>query len=248
MSRVFATVGLIAASLGAQAVIVTQWNFNSNPPDSSTSTGSYAASVGTGTVSALNCTADFANNGGALGTGSGDTTVADNTALRTYNYPAQGTGSGTGGIQFTISTLGYGSLSLDFGRRHDAGSSRWIRVLADAGSGFSTLADIENPGTENNWIATSVNLSSFSNLNNKAAVTFRIVTIFGNVGSITGATGYATTGNAGSGPGGSSYSVTNTSGKIRYEMLTVSGTAVPEPGTFLALGVGALALLRKRRS
>ena len=59
---------LFGLKLQAQTVI-TQWNFNSNPPDASTSTGSINPSKGTGILTALLTTTSYSS-----GSGSSDTT------------------------------------------------------------------------------------------------------------------------------------------------------------------------------
>lgn len=244
MNRFAILCASVLVASASHAAIIAQWNFNSSPPDSSTSTGSYLPSVGSGSIAGIGgVTGDFSSNTGALNAGSTDTTATDNTCLRTYNYPAQGTGSGTGGVELTVSTLGKSGVKLSFDHRHDAGSSRWLEVQADGGAGFFTAQQIEVPQTNLNWANEVVNLSSFSVLNNKASVKIRIVTIFGTVGSA-GGSSYATVGNTS--PGISAYSVTSTSGKIRYDMMTV--TAVPEPSTYMVMGLGALLLIRRRKA
>src|SRR6218665_2545884 len=96
---------LSVQSTGAQTVI-TRWNFNSNPADASSSTGSTAPSTGSGTLTVIGgLVQSFPS--GTSGNGSTDPATTDNTGLGLSTWPAQGTGNKTAGISFTASTAGY---------------------------------------------------------------------------------------------------------------------------------------------
>lgn len=232
-------VGLVAAAALSQAQIA-QWNFNSNPADTSTATGSLLPSVGAGSVSLVGgTTGQFVS-----GVGSSDTAASDNSAYNTLSYPAQSVGSGTAGIQFNVSTVGFLNIQVRFDRRHSASASRWIQLqYSTNGTSFVPFQNYEVAGTTLVMInGSSADLSSISGVNNNPNFAIRLVSIFGTVGSA-GGNVYTSVGNTT--PGGSNYA---TSATIRYDMVTVSGQPVPEPGTMAALGLGAAALLRRRRN
>jgi len=241
LMRTALIVGLVAAAALSQAQIA-QWNFNSNPADSSTGTGSITPSVGSGSLSLVGgATTSFQS-----GVGSSDPAAADNSAYNTLNYPAQSVGSGTAGVQFNVSTVGFLNIQVQFDRRHSATASRWVQLqYSTNGTTFVPFQNYEVSGTNVAMInGSSANLSSISGVNNNPNFAIRLVTIFGTVGSAGGSV-YTSVGNTSTGPGGSTY---GPAGTIRYDMVTVSGQPVPEPGTMAALGLGAAALLRRRRN
>ncbi|MBS1705347.1 MAG: PEP-CTERM sorting domain-containing protein [Armatimonadetes bacterium] len=231
----------LACVAASQAVVITQWNFNSNPPDTSTSTGTLLPSIGAGTAAGIGgVTASY-----TAGTGSSDPAASDNTAMHLANFPAQGVGSGTAGAQFNVSTVGFANVIISFDRRHSASASRWVELqYSTNGTTFTGFQDYEIPGTNvamvNNATA---DLSAVAGVANNPNFAFRIVAVFGTVGAVGGTT-YATVGNTTSGAGGSNYA---TSGTIRYDMVTVNGQAVPEPATMAVLAIGAVAAMRRRK-
>ncbi|MFX7980977.1 hypothetical protein ABTK42_19300, partial [Acinetobacter baumannii] len=81
-----------AAALPSQALVVTQWNFNSPTPDNNTATGTTVPSIGTGTASLVG---GVTSPGFNSGVGSSDPAAADNSGWQTSNYPASGSGNGT---------------------------------------------------------------------------------------------------------------------------------------------------------
>src|SRR6185436_888456 len=113
---------LTAVNFRASADTLIQWNFNSDPPDGSSSTGTLVPSTGAGTASVVGG-ATSAYFGGATTDG-----AADNTALSTSSYPAQGTGNKTRGVQFNVSTLGFESIVISWQQRNTATSTKYTRV------------------------------------------------------------------------------------------------------------------------
>src|SRR3954470_22725479 len=91
---------IVAALFSAKADIIAQWNFNSVPPDTNTSTGTTAASVGTGTASVIGGISASWSSGSTI-----DPATSDDSAWQTKDYPAQGTGDKTAGVQFNVSTM-----------------------------------------------------------------------------------------------------------------------------------------------
>lgn len=108
--------------------VVTQWRFNSNPPDSNTTTGTLSPNVGSGIVTTVGgTTTSFA--GGLTDAGSTDTSASgDNSELSVSTFAAAGTGSGTRGVQFAVNTSGLSNLVFRFDQHFSADANRFVRV------------------------------------------------------------------------------------------------------------------------
>ncbi len=204
---------LIAQQLCAQTVI-TQWNFNSDPPDASTSTGSMTPSLGAGTtVEVGGTTSSFAS--GASNGGSTDPTTADNTGLNITSFPASSTADKTAGLKFNVPTTGYQNIIVNYDLRHSNTSSRYeqFQYTLDATAATPIWVDFGTPADGNagdTWFNNrTINLSTITALNNNATAGFRVVSTFN------GSTDY-TASNATSTYGG---------GTWRFDMVTVSGSS-----------------------
>ena len=221
------TRGLLATSLAtlcmtaaAFSQTITQWNFNSNPPDASTSTGSLVPSTGTGTLTLIGgTTSTFA--GGAPT----DPAASDNSAINTAGYPAQSAGSGTGGIKFAVSTVGKNNVMVTYDQRLSNTASSWWRFeyttdgtnfvttgLTDAGSGPGVYQfPVANVVAGSFAPTYSWNLTSVAAVNNNGNFAFRVVSIFdpSNNATYTGANTQT----------GSAYGHAGTS---RFDMVTVT--------------------------
>lgn len=209
--------GVVAAAANAQ--VITQWNFNASNTTPSTGAGTALLVGGT--------TATFAS-----GTGSTDT-AATNQAWNVSTYPAQGTGDKTAGPQFNVSTVGQSNIVVSLDTRASNTASRFQQFqYTTNGTTFIDFGPAINVNLGSTWFNNnSFDLSSISAVNNNPNFGFRLVTTFG-----------PTSANYEAAQTGSSYGVTGT---LRYDMVTVS--AVPEPGTMLALGAGLAALAARRR-
>ena len=105
INRLFSFLLMLLCQQAAAQSTFTEWNFNSNPPDVSNSTGSTLPSVGTGTFTLIGGLTQAFSSGSANG-GSSDPAITDNTGLQTSAFAAQGTNNKTCGIQFRVSTVG----------------------------------------------------------------------------------------------------------------------------------------------
>jgi predicted extracellular nuclease len=200
---VFTVLALLA--LSSHAATITQWTFDSNPSDASTSTGTEIPAVGSGTFLLIGgATATY-----ATGNGGG----ADNSGRNTATYPAQGTGDKTRGVEFAVSTVGFNAINLAFDLRHSNTSANTVVVQYSAdGSTFTDFTTfVANAGDA--WFSRNVDLSSVAGLNNNANAKFRVLSTFAAGGSVYVAS-----------TPGSSYG--STGGTMRYDNVIVSGTAI----------------------
>lgn len=226
------------AAGNVQAADITQWNFNSVPADASTSTGSLIASVGVGSLSTLgSVTQTFAS--GTSNGGSSDPITTDDTGLSTLTYAAQGTNNKLSGVQFNVSTLGFENIAVSYDLRHSNTSSRYEQFQYSLdGTNFVDFALFDGNAGDTWFNGRTVDLSAISGADNNANFAFRVVSAFA--------------------PGTSAYAAANTSsnyatsGTWRFDMVTVSGSAVapvPEPETYAMLlaGLGLMGFAARRR-
>jgi len=205
---------LMQSSL-AQTVI-TQWNFNSVPPDGATGTGTTNPSTGAGTIISIGgVTASFAS-GAATGGSSDPAPAADNTGWGLTGWPAQGTNNKTAGIRFLASTVGHTGIRVTFDLRHSNTGPRHIQLqyTTDATAATPVWVDfaiVAATGGDAWFNNRSFDLSAITALNNNPSAGFRVVAAFDPVG-----TGYLASNPA------SSYATTGT---WRFDMVTVSGTS-----------------------
>lgn len=245
-----ALIALVAAAGSANAAVVTQFNFNSNPADANTATGITTPSTGAGSIATIGGVTNIFASGDANG-GSTDPNVGDDSGFQTTSYPATSAGNETAGIRVLASTVDYTDIIVSWDQRHSNTSSRfWAFFYTVDGSTFTRLAVSASNASSGNGIfgsngtfggATgdtwfnnrSVNLSAIPGVNNNPNFGFRIVSSFD------GGTGYVASNPTGTYAG---------SGTSRFDMVTVSGTFVPTPGAAALVGLGGLVAARRRRA
>ncbi len=154
------TILIILASLGlsigaSAASIITQWNFNSNPADTSTSTGTLIPSVGSGSVATVGTVVTTHN------PGSPSDLSTDNTSWRTATYPPQGTGNKTCGVQFNFSTAGYENITLSWDQANSVTANKYYRVQysIDAGATWIDKDVVINNTLLASWITPIATIS-----------------------------------------------------------------------------------------
>ena len=228
--------GAIAAA--ARAAVVTQWDFNSNPPDANTSTGTTVPAIGAGVASVVGGVTAAFGSGDASG-GSTDPATGDDSGWQTTTYPASGTGSGTGGAQFAVSTLGQTDISVSWDLRHSNTSSRFEQFQYSIdGTNFIT-AGLPDDGvfigaTGDTWFNNRfVDLSAIDSVENNPNFAFRVVAIFDPAGGNYVASNPAST-----------YAGTGT---WRFDMVTVNAGPVPEPASALTALIPLAGLAGRRR-
>lgn len=223
------------AAGNAQAVVVTQWNFNSATPDGNTGTGTILPAIGTGTASLVGgVTATFAS-GDASG-GSSDSATGDDSGWNTTSYTPQGTGNKTRGAQFSVSTVGFQNVVVSYDLRHSNTSSRYEQFqYSTDGLNFVDFMSFDGNAGDTWFNGRSVDLSGVAGVNNNANFAFRVVSAFAP----------STTAYAASNP----TSTYGTSGTWRFDMVTVSAAPVPEAETYAMMlaGLGLVGFMAARR-
>lgn len=199
------------AILFTNPVVFAQWNFNSVPPDGSTTTGSTVPSVGSGTAALI---------GGATATfATGDTTFdpaasTDNSGWNTATYPAQGTGNKTRGVQFAVSTAGKQNIVISWSSQSSNTGSKYGRLqYSTNGIDFADFPAAFTNGTS--FTVKTNSLAAISGVSNNTNFAFRFVAEIESTAMGTANTNYVAA--------GTTY---GTSGTMRYDMVTVSGTAI----------------------
>lgn len=252
------TAAATAATIGAaNADTITLWNFNSTTPDANTTTGITSPAIGSGTASVLaSLTQSFAS-GDASG-GSSDPATGDDSGWGLTTFPAVTTGSGTAGARFAVSTVGFTDIQLSLDLRTSNTASRYwqfqystdgISFTAIGGSTVNGVSHVLTSGGGDFWNnGWSVNLTGISGVDNNSSFAFQIVSIF-SPEAFTQATTPFTAYNA-----SEAFRASNSddrayasSGTARLDMVTVSGTVIPEPTTWALGGLGIAALLIFRR-
>jgi len=208
--------------LTLNAASIAQWNFESNPPDGSPSTGTNTPSGGIGTAFLIGgTTATW-----ATGSTNDPASSADDSGWNTKSYPPSDTGNKTAGVQFNVSTLAYSNIVIRWDLKVSATASRYCRLQYSTDG--STFIDYPTPNaaqvvsaTSSYYEAQTNSLAAFAGVNNNANFAFRIVSEFENTAIGSGINGYVTT-------EGNDYS---TAGTIRFDFVVISGTPIPGANT-----------------
>lgn len=250
-----AAIGLVAATLAsaAAAATITQWNFNVNAPGTNNSP---VPSTGTGTAVMVGMTNNNPNGDFPSATGSSDA-ASPNLGWRVRGNTANGwsgTTSLLSGARFNASTVGYTNVGISMDVFATDGSPRYaqLQVTTD-GTNFSSFGPLLDFNASNdNWAnGISYDFSSVANASNNPSFGFKLVSAFSPV-EFTDAGGLhpANTAfqRADAEPDGNVYN--GTAGNWRFDMVTISGTVVPEPSTMvlIACGIGMVVAAQRRRN
>lgn len=241
-----------------QAQTITRWDFNSNPADANTATGTLTPGTGVGTVSLFGgVTSTFA----AGSPGDPASVGNDNSGLNLTTWAAQGAGSGTRGLQVATSTVGFTDITVALDFRQSGTASRFFQLQASSdGINFNNVSGgtATFGAVNNNTGTTFTSAGLYSNISSSGSQAFvqAITYTFASGSAYENNPNFAFRWTAVFDPvNGANYISANagttaayaTTGTGRFDYLTVSGNAVPEPST-LALGsLAATALLFRRR-
>lgn len=233
----FIGVAVLALGAGANAAVITQWDFNgTSAADVPGGTGAPTPAIGAGTAALVGGTTGAFNSGSSDG-GSSDPAVGTppDFAWGTATYAAQGTGDNSRGVQFNVSTVGLTSdFTVMFDVRGSGAASKFIRLMYTTdGVNFGTAGLTNNGVYEINGTTNFNNQNQFwfggiAGVDNNASFGFRIVATFGPAGGA-----YVPVSSA-------SYS---TAGTLRYDMVTLF---TPTPGAITLLAVAGFVSRRRR--
>ena len=228
ISPLVVTTALVALTHAASGAVVTQWTFNS-----SNAALTLTPYIGTGTATYVGGTA--ANSTG-IATGWVDDTTAVapvvNNRWTMTTFPTASSASGTAGAQFAVSTVGYEDVIVTFGLRNSNTSSKYAMLqYSTDGTNFTNFGEVIT-GTGDVWTSVSRDLSALTAVDNISTFAFRVVSVFA-----PGTSAYAAARST------STYAATGTYG---FDLVTVSGTAIPAPGAVSLLAVAALMARRRR--
>ncbi len=236
MGRRRFTVGLIALSLCAlpagiaRGSVISQWTFNSSGPDNDPTTGTLSPETGAGTITTVG---GVSNSGFAQGSSSDASPTAtgnNNSGFETQSYPPFDQGNKTAGIEIAVSTVGFQDITLSFEHNQFTGASALFRVQYSTNGTTFTDAAGYTGSTANTFVLRGDDFSAIPGLDDNPNAKFRIVAEF--------------QGQVYSGLGGNYQN----NARNRFDLVTVSGTPLPEPGAIGAAMVGLLGLgLRIRR-
>src|SRR5258706_5520589 len=170
MKNTFPTLAALAlTTLGLNAATITAWNFNSNPPDPSTGTGTTAPMLGQGIASPV---------GGisvAFAAGSpNDRATADNSGWSTSAYPAQGAGNKIAGVQFNVSTRGYSNITVNLDQRVSSGASRYFRFQYSSNGNDFVEGPVVNLSASNTFLSQTILLGDVPEANENPHFAFRL--------------------------------------------------------------------------
>lgn len=222
MKYVLIIFGVVASCLttgfSVHADIISQWNFNNSTTTPNIGSGSLQL-IGGVTVDSFSSETDSTN--------TSSDPASSNISYATTNYPAQGTGNKTAGIEFDLSTTGYQAISILFDLRSSNTSSKCFRAQYSIDSvNFVDFGTKPFNGKGDKWNdGNLVDLSAIVGVNDNPNFRFRVVSEFEAPNS-------AYTSAKKPSDGSDGY---KTSGKYRFDMVTVSGIAVPEPSSMVLL-------------
>ncbi len=206
-----ALLAFAALVLNASAETLAQWNFNSNPPDANTATGTLAPSTGAGTAVLVGGLTQ-AYFGGSTSDAS---SAGDNSGWSTTSYPASGAANKTAGVEFRVSTVGFETVTITWDHRNSASASKYLRLQYSAdGVNFTDNAVITQTAAANSFSSQSVSLAAIGAAENNPNFAFRLVTEFESTATGAGAAAYVTI-------GASAYT---SGGTLRYDLVTITGS------------------------
>jgi hypothetical protein len=216
----FGAVTSAAAKLTVQPpglpIVIAQWNFN----NTSNAVTSPLPSKGAGTAALIGgATATYAS-------GSSTDTNAVNNAWNTSGYPAPGTGNKTGGVQFNVSTRGYRNLGISWDERLSNSGSKYVRLQ------YSTdgINFIDGPVVvgATSFQSKSNSLAGIPGVDDNPNFAIRVVAEFESTAITNANANYAT----------ASTSMYGSGGTARFDMMTISGSAIPGSAALTVLGHG----------
>lgn len=223
----------VAGLITASAQTITLWDFNANTFSSSGgSTNTPNPAIGFGTASSLGGTVVSFASGNSNGGSTDPDTTSNDLGWGVTTFPAATGANKSAGVQFNVSTLGFSNIKITFDIRHSNTSSRYERFQFSLdGVNFTDSLGFSGPAGDTWFNNRTVDLTGFAGVDNNPNFAFRIVSEWESTATGAGGNQFIASN------GASTYAGTGT---WRFDMVTVSSVAVPEP---TALSLGALGML-----
>ena len=200
-----------------QPEILALWDFNSNPPDNNSSTGTLIPAMGAGVAASVGTATNSLNSD--VASRSFDPRQSDNSKWRLTSFPAQGTSNRTSGAEFRVSTVGYRNIGVSWDHYNSAAASRYWRVQYTVdGIHFNNTAFVYTNPHETLWLPTGLSLAGLPGVDNNPNFGLRIVSEWESTATGHGADQYRGTQASGG------YSPTGT---LWLDMVTISGEILP---------------------
>jgi hypothetical protein len=163
-----------------------------------------------------------------------------------------GTTSLLSGAQFNASTTGYTNVAISMDVFATDGSPRYAQLqLTTDGSNFTSFGPLLDFNTSNdNWAnGISYDFSAVAGASDNPNFGFKLVSAFSPV-EFTNANGLQAANTAFQRADAEDGVYTGGAGNYRFDMVTISGTVVPEPSTcmLIACGLGLVTAARRRRN
>jgi hypothetical protein len=197
--------------------IITLWDFNSNPPDYNTSTGTLTPAAGSGAAASVGTATDSLNTD--VSSDSFDPNQDDNSKWRLSTFPSQSTGNRTSGAEFRVSTVGCRNVAISWEHYNSATASRYYRLQYTLdGLNFNNTSFVYTNPHETIWFPTGFSLSGISGANDNPNFGLRIVSEWESTATGQGSARYVGAQTSGS------YS---TGGTLWLDMITISGDVIP---------------------
>jgi hypothetical protein len=235
-ATLFAALALISSLGLTHGATVTQWSFNSSAPDNTPSTGVVSPCFGTGSASLVGgTTATFAT-GDTKADPAGST---DNSAWNTAKYPAFETNNKSAGVRFDADTTGFDGIQVTWAQRNSGTASRYARFQYTVDGVTFEDGPVIAMEADSVFAEKWVDLSGIPGAANNPAFGFQILTEFEESAMGMGVAAYVAT------KADSKY---GTTGTIRYDMVTVSGTAIAGANTAPSLSSPPDQTIRVNRS
>jgi hypothetical protein len=212
-------VGLLTMLGRVHATTFALWSFNTPTPDGDVSTGTTSPWPGSGTAWLLGSTTASFVTGDTKHDPAGST---DNSGWNTTKYPAAALANKSAGVRFDVDTTGYEHIVVSWYQQNSATASRYLRFQYTL-DGYSFYdADVIAVCADSYFTNQTVDLSAIPGVTNNPAFGFQLVTEFESTATQAGSDAYLAT------KSGSTY---GTSGTIRFDMVTVSGTTRSDGNT-----------------
>ena len=161
--------------------IITYWDFNSNPPDNNTSTGTLTPAIGSGTATSVGTATNSLNSNVAPVSFDPTPNTSDNSKWRFGSFPSQSTSNKTSGAEFRLSTVGYENITVTWDHYNSATGNRYWRLQYTLdGVNFIDSNFVYTNPVEVTWFPTGTSLASIPGANNNANFGVRIVAEFEN--------------------------------------------------------------------